>query len=286
MGKHLIVGASGTVGSGIVKALIQRGEAVRGLTSNRERVGSRNRVEWVHADLATGAGVAAAFEGVDRAFIFAPPGYVPQSTVLAPLIREARQHELDKVVLMTALGADADQSTPLRQAEIELERSGLAWNIVRPNWFMQNFGGNWAHAINQHGKIMLPAGTAKVSFIDTRDISEVAARLLASDDLNQRAFDLTGAEALDHAEVAAILSRASGRAIGYQDIEPEAMRQGLLAAGLPTAYADFLILILGFLKAGYNARTTDEVRRLIGREPIPFERYAEDHRRAWVGQAV
>lgn len=120
-----------------------------------------------------------------------------------------------------------------------------------------------------------------MSFIDTRDISEVVARLMASDDLNGGDFDLTGPRALDHDEVAAILSKATGREITYQAIEPAMMKQGLLAAGLTEAYADFLLLILGFLAQGYNERTTTEVRSLIGREPGAFEHYANDHRQAW-----
>jgi uncharacterized protein YbjT (DUF2867 family) len=281
MTRFLIVGASGTVGSGVVQALVRRNAAVRAVTSNRERVRTEDGVEWVHADLGSGAGVREAFADVDRAFFFAPPGYVPQDRVVVPLIEEALRRGLQKVALMTALGANAVESAPLRQAELALERSGLAWNVVRPNWFMQNFNTNWLHGIRMQGKILLPAGTAKVSFIDTRDISAAVARLLAGDDLANRAFDLTGPRALDLAEAAAILSRAGGRTITYQEIEPDALRQGLLAAGLPAAYADFLVLILGFLKAGHSAPVTGGVRELLGREPTSFEQYAQDHRPYW-----
>jgi len=281
MKRHLIVGASGTVGSGVVNTLAQHRAAVRAITSNPQRVGSRDGIDWVRADLATGNGVSEAFEGVDRALIFAPPGYVPQDRILLPLIEEAQRRKLEKVVLMTAMGANADESTPLRRAERELGRSGLAWNIVRPNWFMQNFNTLWLPAILEQGKIRLPAGAATVSFIDTRDISAVVARLLTTDDVNNRDFDLTGARALDHDEVAAILSRASGRTITYDEITLDVMKDNLFAAGVGADYTDFLLLILGFLRAGYNARTTDHVHDLLGREPITFERYAQDHRKAW-----
>jgi uncharacterized protein YbjT (DUF2867 family) len=281
MKRHLIVGASGTVASGVVRALVQRGETVHALTSQAQRAGTREGVTWIHADVASGAGVREAFEGIDRAFLFAPPGYVPQDRVLAPLIDEAQRHELEKVVLMTAMGANADESAPLRQAELRLERSGLAWNIVRPNWFMQNFNTSFLSPILEQGKILLPAGAAKVSFIDAGDISATVARLLVADDVDNRDFDLTGSEALDHAEVAAILSRVTGRAIRYEEISPEAMSTALLAAGLPKDYTAFLILIFGFLKAGYNERLTDNVEKLLGRKPTSFERYALGHKQAW-----
>jgi uncharacterized protein YbjT (DUF2867 family) len=282
MKTYLVVGASGTVGSSVVQGLLARGAQVRALTSRKERAGQREgNVQWVHADLATGEGVAQAFEGVQRAFLLAPPGYADQHAVLRPLIEQARAARLEKVVLMTALGANAVETAPLRRAEIALEQSGVPYAIVRPNWFMQNFHTFWLHGINTQGRILLPAGRARTSFIDARDIADVAVRLLTGDDLVNQAFDITGAEALDHDEVAAILSRATGSPIRYQEITPEQMNQALLAAGLPADYAGFLVTILGFLAQGYNAAVNDQVERLIGRPPRRFEQYAQENRAAW-----
>jgi uncharacterized protein YbjT (DUF2867 family) len=209
MKTYLVVGASGTVGSSVIKLLTDQGAAVRAVTSKRERAGREGAVEWVHADLATGEGGSAAFEGVQRALLLSPPGYANHYAILRPLIDEAVRRKLEKVVLMSAMGADAVDTSPLRRAEVALEKSGLPYNIVRPNWFMQNFNTFWIQGINEHGKILLPAGRAKASFIDTRDVADVIVRLLTSDDQNGRAFNLTGAQALDHDEVAAILSRAT-----------------------------------------------------------------------------
>jgi len=81
--------------------------------------------------------------------------------------------------------------------------------------------------------------------------------------------------------VAAILSRAAGRTIGYTDIPEEAMRQGLLGAGLPTDYTEFLLVILGAFKAGFAERITDGVQRITGKAPIRFEQYAQDFAERW-----
>lgn len=283
MKRYLIVGASGSVGSLVASKLARQGAQVCALTSRRERAGQVDgNIRWLFADLKSGDGVAAAFGDVDRAFIFSPPGYVPQNEIVSPLIQEAMRRKLEKVVLMTALGANAVDTAPLRIAELELEYSRLAYNIVRPNWFMQNFSNNWLPGINEHSQIMLPAGKAKGSFIDIRDIADVMVRLLVSDDLNNREFDITGGQSLDHDEVAAVLSRLSGRRITYQEIPPEALKQALLAAGAPENYADFLLLILGFFAQGYSARTTNAVKELLGREPITFEQYATDCKQAWI----
>lgn len=276
MSRLLVVGASGTVGTELTRLLVAQGERLALATSRAPQ-----NPEQVQLDLVRGTGLQAAFADVDRAFLMTPPGHVNQDVLLAPLIDEARARGLKKVVLMTAMGANADENAPLRKAERRLEASGVPFNIIRPNWFMQNFHTFWLEGIKTAGQIFLPVGDAKGSFIDARDIAAVAARLLTTGSHANRDFDLTGPRALDHAEVAAILSRASGKPIGFTDITPEAMLQGLIGAGMSKDYAAFLVQILGFFKAGYSERTTDAVREITGHTPRTIEQYAQDHRASW-----
>ena len=277
MSRILVVGASGTVGSELSRLLAAQGQTVRRATSQ-----APTQADQVHVDLVRGSGIAAALDGVDRAFLLAPPGHTNQHELPAAVIEAARERGLRRVVLMSAMGANADEHAPLRRAELQLERSGLPWNVIRPNWFMQNFHTFWLHGILIQGRILLPVGRARGSFIDARDIAAVAARLLTSDAFANRDFDLTGPRALDHAEVAAILAQTTGKPIGFTDITPDAMLQGLLGAGLPRDYAEFLVLILGFFKAGYAERTTDAVQQITGQAPRTIEQYAKDYRASWV----
>jgi uncharacterized protein YbjT (DUF2867 family) len=278
MVKTLVVGSNGNVGSALVPLLARKGQEVLSATSRKTSASGQ-----VQLDLATGEGLAAAFEGVDRAFLLAPPGYTNQDELLSPFIDAARARGLRKVVLMSAMGANADESAPLRKAELYLEKSGVPYNIVRPNWFMQNFNTIWLGSILEQRKIRLPVGKGKGSFIDARDIAATVAELLVRDDWNNRDFDLTGAQALDHDEIAALLSRETGRAIEFEDISSEAMLKALLELKVPKAYAEFLVMILGFYKAGYAERTTPAVQEITGKPPRSFEQYAKDYRSAWLG---
>lgn len=276
MSTFLILGASGNVGSVLSTTLEQAGHTVRRATSRPAGAGQ------VHVDLATGEGVGAALDGADAVFLLSPPGHMNQDVTLGRVIDEAVARGVKKAVLMTAMGADADPTAPLRKAELHLEASGLAWNVIRPNWFMQNFNSFWIHGITHHGAILLPTGNAKGSFIDSRDIADVAASLLQRSDLDGQAFDLTGGESLDHDAVAAILSEVAGRTIRYQEVTPDEMRPGLLAAGLPADYTEFLLTILHFFKLGYSERVTDAVERITGKSPRRFQAYAQEYRAAFV----
>lgn len=270
-GKILIVGGTGQVGSGIARILREQGHEVVVATSKTPVPGQ------VHLDQRTGEGLHAAFEGVARAFLLAPPGLVDQYALLSPLIQEAKRRGLRKVVLMTSMGANASETTPFRRAELELENSGLAYNIVRPNWFMENFHTFWGAGIRGAGTIALPAGTARTSFISVADIAAVAAELLVNERWNDRDFDLTGAAALDHDEVARVIAEAAGREVRYRDVAPADFVRGLKEAGLPPDYAEFLGAIMGFVKAGYTAAVNDNVRAILGRPPRAFADYARAH---------
>ena len=272
----LVIGANGQIGSTLATLLASQGQTVRRATSR-----AASQPDEVTVNLATGEGLAAALTGADQLFLMAPPGYANQHELLIPATDAAKAAGVRKVLLLSAMGANADESIPLRRAELHLEHSGLAWNVIRPNWFMQNFHTFWVHGIQTQGQIFLPVGNAKGSFIDTRDIAAVAAKLLWSDTFVNAAHDLTGSESLDHAQVAATLSQAAGRTIGYTDIPEEAMRQGLLGAGLPADYTEFLLTILGAFKAGFAEHITDSVRQITGQEPIRLEQYAQDFKSHW-----
>lgn len=275
MTSTLVVGATGTVGTALTHELARRGHRVAQATRQPQ---SANQVRL---DLVTGEGRAAAMASVHRLFLMAPPGHVNQDQLLTPMIDLAVQHRARKVVLMTAMGADADPSGGLAKTEQHLRQSGLPFAIIRPNWFMQNFHTFWMGSILATGEVQLPVGEAKASFIDARDIGEVAASLLAGDTDERAAFDLTGPEALSHSEAAALISAASGRRIGFRDVPPESLRPALLQAGLSPAYADFLLTILGFLKAGYSERTTSHVQDILGRPARTFADYAREHAAQW-----
>lgn len=273
-----VAGSTGTVGQPLVARLAAAGATVRALT---RRPGDRPPpagASWIDA------ASPQAFDGADAAFLLSPPGRADQEAVLAPLIDSARAAGVRKVVLMTAMGVDADESLPFRRAERRLEASGLDWAVLRPNWFAQNFASFWAHDIAATGSIRVPAGDAATSFVDARDIADCAAVLLARDGTDG-AFTLTGPRPLTYAQAAAILSEAAGRPIGYVDLDPAEFEAGMRAAGLPADYAALLGALFGVVRAGYAAAVTDDVRRITSRAPRSLETYAADHRRAWAGAA-
>jgi uncharacterized protein YbjT (DUF2867 family) len=276
MAQILIVGGSGTVGSEIVKILSAEGHSVRTTTGR-----STTEANRVQVNLLTGEGLDAAFAGIDRAFFLSPGGYADAHAIFAPLIRKAQEAKLQKVVLMTAIGVDQAEGSPMRNAEHDLINSGVPYNIIRPSWFSQNFVNYWGYGIKNANTIALPVGDGKAAFIDSRDISAVAAKLLTDDSRNGQEFTLTGPVALDHAQVAKIISDATGKTVTFKDISTDELRPVLLGAGMNAEYTEVLLTILGYIKAGYVNVVTDSVKEILGREPRTFEAYAKEAAGSW-----
>ncbi|MDA9451194.1 NmrA family NAD(P)-binding protein [Bradyrhizobium sp. CCBAU 21360] len=272
----LVVGASGFVGSEVVRLLRAGGHRAWSVTSK-----PASSPDTVTADVVQGKGLDEAFRKATKAFLMAPPGHSDQHALLSPQIEAARANGLKKVVMLSAPGAGDKGETPFREAEIELEQSGLAYSILRPNWFMQNFNSYWLNDIRNERKIYLPVGAARASFIDTRDIGAAAAALLTTKIERSGIVDLTGPVAMTHAEIAEEISIASGKPVRFVDISPAAFESRLLGFGVPEAAVDYLSRILAQLKEGHRSPVTFAFEEIVERKPRYFAEYAQDHRKHW-----
>ncbi len=275
-GKVLVLGATGTVGENLVQELVRRGVPVRGATREPARHGSEaSHLEYVRLDLEDASTFKGALEGVERLFVMAPPGYAQADRLLAPFL-DAALPRVRRVVTMSASGVEASDEIPLRRLEKTVERSGVSWTHVRPTWFMQNFHTVWLPGIEATGKIMVPAAEAKTAFVDARDIAEVAATVLCGDsELHSRkAYTLTGPEALSYGQAAAVLTRETGRTVGYLPVDDESFRAGLLKAGLPQDYAAVMVGLFQRVRAGHAARRSPDVQSVTGKAPRTLVDYA------------
>jgi uncharacterized protein YbjT (DUF2867 family) len=141
--------------------------------------------------------------------------------------------------------------------------------IVRPNLFLQNVPESTIGSIDESGTFYADAGRARISMVDTRDVAAVAAVALTEPGHAGAHYDVTGPEALSYADVAAKLTGALGRRIGYADVPDDAVRQALIGAGLSEWFAGALTgLYQDYRRSGtdgYAAQVSDTVPRLTGR---------------------
>lgn len=280
----LVIGSTGTVGSQVVAQLIDRGESVRAATRNPATAAERCRApaKFVEFDFERPETFAAALEGADRVFLSARPGDEQADRVAIPLIDAMRTTGVGHVVNLTAMGAETRDDFALRKVERYLEGSGIGFTHLRPNWFMQIFTiGPLAMGIRKTGMIRVPAADARISFVDVRDVAATAAAALAEPGHSGKAYTLTGGQALDHREVAQVITEVSGRTIRYVAISDEAAREAIQAAGLSAERAERLLGFHRLVRAGFCMPISPDMQKVLGRAPISFERFARDHASCW-----
>jgi uncharacterized protein YbjT (DUF2867 family) len=279
--KILVTGATGNVGGHVVRALTERGAAVRGFVRDRHKAG---RILGPEVDLAVGdfadrGSLDRALSGIDRLFLAC--GNVPDQVECEnAAIDAAAAAGVSRVVKLS--GPDAAVDSPLiferRHGQIErhLATTGLSPVLLRPRTYMTNLFA-YAETIAQTGMLFAPAGSAAISFVDPRDVAEVAAECLTGDGHDGRTYTLTGPEAITFHRVADELSAATGRPVAYVDVPDADARRAMIDAGLPAMVADAVVAIFAAQRAGSMATTTATVRELLGREPRSIREFARDH---------
>ncbi len=160
--------------------------------------------------------------------------------------------------------------------EAALQTSGIAYTFLRPNLFMQGLL-NFRSTIASQNAFYAAAGDAKVSVVDVRDIAQVAVAALTEPGHEGKTYDLTGFEALTHAEMAEHLSTALGRKIAFIDVSPEAMHDALLGVGFPLWQADGLIEEYAHYRRNEAAEVTSGIQDATSQNPRSFETFARDY---------
>ena len=165
--------------------------------------------------------------------------------------------------------------------ENAIASSNIPFTFLRPNGFMQNFVNAMAESIKSDNAFYLNAGDGEVSFVDTRDIASVAVAALITSGHEGQSYTITGAQALSHAESAAILSQVLGRTINYVDVPEDVVRQGMQGAGMPEPTVNALLELYASYKAGQAATVSPVVEQVTGKQPISFEQFAKDYAEVW-----
>ncbi len=283
----LITGGTGTTGRDIVRELAGAG-GVRVMVRDPSKAASHGGAsfEVVRGDFDQPESLDAALEGVERALLLSPPD--PRTVERQTnFIEAAKRAGTKHVVKFSAIGADASAPGGFLkwhgEVEESLKASGLAYTMLQPNTFMQNLLGA-AQTIAAQGTIYQAVGDARASFVDTRDVAAVAARVLTEEGHEGKSYVITGPEALSYYDVAAKLSETTGRQVTYVPVSHGDFRAGALAQGLPEWLADALGLLNETFASGKWAEVTGVVREVGQREPRTFEQFARDYATAFRGE--
>jgi uncharacterized protein YbjT (DUF2867 family) len=245
----------------------------------------------VHFDWLDEGSYPAALAGADAVYLVSPHlnGTVTDALgQVRKFVDSLAGSGVGQIVLLSSFGveqAPADDS--MRQIELLVEGAGMAWTILRPAAFMQNFAENhWSGAarrIRERGEVALQFGEHPVSYVSADDIAEVAAAVLTGDGHAGHGYTLTGPEALTLSEVADYISAAAGRPVRYADPGPDATRQAVLDSGATPGYAEYVSQMYQFaMTSDAMAAVTGDVAAVTGHPATPFAEFAAGAAGAWI----
>ena len=275
----LITGATGTVGSELVKQLVEARQKVRVLVRNPAKaLKFGNAVEVVKGDLSKPETLGAAFVGVDKAFVLSAGPDL--ATLEGNAYDAAKRAGAKHIVKLSAFGIETgimDGAPGMEwhgESEKRLRALGTAWTILRPGPFASNVINFWG--IRQRGGLFLPTGNGKDPHIDPRDIAAVAVKVLTTPGHEGKIYELTGPELLSYAEVVQKIADVIGKPLKFVDVPEAAWRQEMQSAGFPPPMVDTILVYFASVKAG-RWYVTSTVAELLGRPARTFEQWAKDH---------
>lgn len=146
---------------------------------------------------------------------------------------------------------------------------------------MQNLSTTHQREIKENNEIYIPAGNGKTNFIDVRDIAEIAFLALTEKNHKNKVYELTGSKSLTYYEIADILTDKLNREITYKNPSVISFFIRKKKEGVNIVKIIVMIGLYTIAKLEMADKTTDEVKKLLGREPISFNEFVNDYSYYW-----
>ena len=283
----LVTGATGTVGSEVVKQLsndtsdINIKAAVHSV-QNAKKISQYDRVRIVQIDYNKPESLSTAFKDADKLFLLTHPSPMTVEHE-SNLVAEARKSGIRHIVKQSIMGADLEADVEAmhlhRQAEKIVEESGIPYTFLRPNEFMQGFINFQGPTIKSNNAFYLPAQDANVSIVDVRDIAAVAVQSLITnnDKHKNKTYLITGPEALSYYQAANILSNATCKKISYVNVSDEEVRGALKEEGMNDWIVNTILELYRYFRKGYASQVSSAIEQVTGKKPITFAQFAKDY---------
>jgi NAD(P)H dehydrogenase (quinone) len=271
---YAVTGSTGALGNLVIQHLLDLKVAASSIValarSEAKAAGHRAKGLQVRlGDYEDRASLEKAFAGVDRLLLISGSEVgkrAPQHQAVIDAAKAARV----KLIVYTSISHADSSVNPLapehKATEAALKASGLAFVILRDNWYTENYVDDLRQA-KQSGLIMAAVGGGRVASASRGDYAEAAARILVGEGHLGRIYELTGSKAWDYEELARTAAEILGRPVVFKKLSADERHKSLLAAGLPEGGASFVTALDQAIEAGSLAAVSGDLEKLLGRKP-------------------
>lgn len=270
----VVTGATGHLGRLIVESLLERGVPATEITAAGRAVErlddlAARGVTVAAIDYSEPATLEAAFAGADVLVLVSSSEIGSRAAQHSNAIEAAKAAGVGRIVYTSIPKAT---ETPMilaqehRATEEAIVASGLLYTLVRNSWYVENYTPQLPVYL-EHG-VVGAAGEGRVSLATRQDYAEAAAAVAIGEGHEGKVYEL-GGESLTLAELAAVVSEATGQTVTYTDVPQDTLAGILGGAGFPEPVAAVFADVDSRIKAGDLHVTTGDLERLIGRPATP-----------------
>jgi len=238
------------------------------------------------ADYADAAGWGAALQGARRVLLISSSEVGQRTAQHQTVIDAARRVGVELLAYTSALHADTSAlnlAQEHRETEALLKASGVPHVLLRNGWYTENYLASVGAAL-QHGALLGSAGEGRIASAARADYADAAAAVLTTSGQAGKVYELAGDSAYTLADLAAEISRVSGKPVPYRDLPQPDYAQALQSAGLPPPVADLISQSDAAAARGALFDASGQLGQLIGRPTTPWQaQVAEAVRAATAG---
>ena len=262
-----VTGASGYVGGATARLLAARGAPLRLVVRDAARAPDLGAEVRAASSYGAAEEMRAALDGADTVFLVPAEESPDRVEQHRTAVDAAVAAGVRRIVYLSFVDARPESTFTLGRhhwlTEEHVRASGAAYTFPRMNLYLDFF----PRMVSEAGVIAGPGGEGRLAAVARDDVAAVCAELLLADGHDGRSYDITGREALSFAEVAAELSRLTGREITYKDETVEEAWASRASYGAPDWQVEAWISTYTAVAAGELEAVTDTVQRFTGRAP-------------------
>ncbi|MFD2331091.1 SDR family oxidoreductase [Cohnella sp. GCM10020058] len=274
--KLLVTGATGHLGSLIVRALLDRVPAEQVAVSVRDphkaAALAEQGVDVRRGDFDDPASLGQAFAGIDRLLIVSTDGDTEtRIRQHANAVEAARSAGVGFIAYTSAPNAQESElflAEVHRATENAIRAAGIPHAFLRNNWYIENEAGA-IQGIVAGAPLVTSAGDGKVGWAARADYAEAAAAVLAGSGHENKVYEL-GGPLRTYAELASVASEALGREVPLQQVDDDTYAAIMKSAGVPEFALPIVTAIQQAIRAGTLDVESGDLEKLLGRPATPL----------------
>lgn len=286
MEKILVLGATGNIGTAVLKNLQNKNAEIFAGVQSNDKTGlvTQFGAKPIVVDFMNQESLNQVLRGMDRVFLVTPIMQNPDK-VTEMVIKAAKVNNLKHLVRSTAAGANSKGPIQLSRwaglSEELILSAKLNYTIIRPYTFLQNFINFHSYTIKNQNAFYLPVGNAKTSYIDLNNVGEVVANVLTTDNYFGKTIELSGLE-YTHNEIAEIISKVLDRKISFVDVSEEVARTEMSKTKMPEWLINALMELNYATKQGWLAGYSVDYKNITGKDYTNADMFFEINKSVFI----